>query len=102
MDHPPRPHLDANSLTVLHQAIQTLAILRGCWTPTGSIDDIDIDPAHVLHLLASLTRQAHNHLPTAIQHAREHGYAWTHIHMLLDTHAATLRHPTTPPQRHRT
>lgn len=86
MDHHDlRPHLDANSHTVLLQAIRTLAVLRGCWTPTSNLAHNDIDPGHVLHLLATLTRQAHHHLPAAIEQAHDHGYTWTHIRMLLDS-----------------
>jgi hypothetical protein len=82
MDDVPRPHLDANSHSVLLQAVRTLAVLRGCATPTSNLE---IDPGHVLHLLATLVRQAHQHLPAAIEQAHDHGYSWTHIRMLLDS-----------------
>ena len=81
--HPHRPRVDADSLHTIHDAIETLALLRGISCPIAD-PEADHDPADALHLAWSLSLQIDACLPDLITHAHQHGYSWTHIHSCLD------------------
>lgn len=73
-----RPRVDTNSLHVIHEAIETLALLRGIHCPISD-PDVAHDPADALHLAWSLSLQIDACLLDLITHARDHGHSWTHI-----------------------
>lgn len=88
--HPPRltqpgelptPLIDADSATVLAEAVDTLAALR---TPYWLGDS-----AVGLHALASLITQAHTMIPDAVHKARDQGHTWAEIGQLLNLSPAT-------------
>lgn len=71
----PAPRADADSATVLAEAVETLAKLR---TPYWLGDS-----AVILHALASLIAQAHQTLHEAVAEARDQEHTWTEIGQLL-------------------
>jgi hypothetical protein len=77
----PAPAVGDDSLTVLSEAIDSLARLR---TPYWLGDS----GVH-LHALASLIAQAQQILPPAVADARDQELTWTQIGELLNTTAAT-------------
>lgn len=78
-----RPRVDAASHHTVLDAIETLALLRGIHCPISD-PDADHDPADALHLAWSLSLQIDACLLDLINHARDHGHSWTHIHSCLD------------------
>jgi hypothetical protein len=77
----PAPTTGDDSLTVLSQAIDSLAQIRTAyWLGDSAVH---------LHALASLITQAEQLLPQAIHHARDQELTWTQIGELLNTTAAT-------------
>jgi hypothetical protein len=99
--HPHRhPRVDADSLYVLQDAIETLAIVRGLDCPLGDPDQ-PYDPADVLHLLWSLVLQADEYLADVIADARAYGYSYDQIRAFLTPQPHP---PSYPPaqQRHQT
>ena len=77
----PAPRADADSLTVLDQAIDDLARLRTAyWLGDSAVH---------LHALASLIAQAQQLLPQAIHDTRDQELTWAQIGELLGTTAAT-------------
>lgn len=85
-----RPHIDADSLAAVIEAIELLALLRGICCPIADPDDHH-DPADALHLAWSLSLQIDAYLPDLITDAREHGYSWEGIRHCFD------HDPTTTP-----
>ena len=71
----PAPITDADSATILAEAVEKLARLR---TPYWLGDD-----AVTLHALASLIRQAQQTLPEVVASARDQDYTWADIAQLL-------------------
>jgi hypothetical protein len=71
----PAPRTDADSATILTEAIDALASLR---TPYWLGDS-----AVHLHALTSLLEQAQRQLPDAVAQAREQGLTWHEIGQLL-------------------
>ena len=77
----PAPTTGDDSLTVLSQAIDSLAQIRtACWLGDSAVH---------LHALASLITQAEQLLPQAIHHARDQELTWAQIGELLGTTPAT-------------
>ena len=83
-----RPHVDADRLHALHEAIETLALLRGITCPITDTDQPH-DPADALHLTWSLSLQIDAYLPDLIHAARRHGHSWHHINTCLQPPAPT-------------
>jgi len=75
-DELPAPRTDAESASVLTEAVGTLAALR---TPYWLGDS-----AVTLHALASLIAQAEQMLPAAVAYARDQGHTWAEIGQLLN------------------
>ncbi len=71
-----RPLADDYTADVLHQALATLAWLRGL--------DRRRDPAARLHVLASLRDEIHTELLHTTLAAHDHGYSPTQLATLLD------------------
>ena len=86
----PAPRADADSATVLAQAVDTLAALR---TPYWLGDS-----AVGLHALASLIAQAQQMIPEAVTRARDQDHTWAEIGQLLNLspQAAARRHRSQP------
>ncbi len=86
----PAPRADADSTTVLAQAVDTLAALR---TPYWLGDS-----AVGLHALASLIAQAQQMIPEAVARARDQGHTWAEIGQLLNLspQAAARRYRSQP------
>jgi hypothetical protein len=82
-DELPAPRVDHDSATVLNDAIETLARLR---TPYWLGD-----PGVRLHALASLTAQAQQLLPRAIEDARDQELTWPEIAQLLNLSVASAQ-----------
>jgi hypothetical protein len=79
----PRPYTGPDTLNVLHQAIELLALLRGIRCPIT--DPLDThDPAHALHLAWSISLQIDAYLPNLITDAHDHGHSWDHIRTCFD------------------
>jgi len=77
----PAPTTGDDSLTVLSQAIDSLAQIRTAyWLGDSAVH---------LHALASLITQAEQLLPQAIHHARDQELTWAQIGELLGTTPAT-------------
>lgn len=83
---PRRPYIDPDTLYVIQDAIETLALVRGICCPLTDPDDPADpgDPGDALHLAGSLALQLDRYLPDLIRQAREHGYSWERINVLLD------------------
>lgn len=81
--YPRRPTIDPDSLCVVHEAIEILALLRGLCCPISDPHDPE-DPADVLHLAWSLSLQIDASLPDMIAAAHEHGYSWDQIRDFLN------------------
>ena len=80
-DDMPAPHTDDASALVLEQALDDLARLRTAyWLGDNAVR---------LHALASLIRQAHQMLPTAIDDARDQELTWSDIAQLLGVSPST-------------
>jgi hypothetical protein len=77
----PAPRADADSATVLAQAVDALAALR---TPYWLGDS-----AVSLHALASLIAQAQQMIPAAVSQARDQEHTWAEIGQLLNLSPAT-------------
>jgi hypothetical protein len=77
----PAPRVDADSATVLAQAVDALAALR---TPYWLGDS-----AVTLHALASLIAQAQQMIPAAVSQARDQEHTWAEIGQLLNLSPAT-------------
>jgi hypothetical protein len=77
----PAPRADADSATVLAQAVDALAALR---TPYWLGDS-----AVGLHALASLIAQAQQMIPTAVSQARDQEHIRAEIGQLLNLSPAT-------------
>lgn len=73
-----RPFLDADSRYVLNEAVEVLAIIRGCFDP-----DTGVDPGDALHLMWSLSLQINAQLLDAITQARAAGYTHERIRTFL-------------------
>lgn len=69
-----RPYRDHDTRHTLNQAIQRLALTRHLTTT---------NPAHRIHLLSSLIRQADTDLTNAVTDAHHHRYNPTEISILL-------------------
>ena len=77
----PAPATSDDSLSVLSQAIDSLAQLRTAyWLGDSAVH---------LHALASLIAQAQAHLPDAVAAAREQDYTWAQIGQLLNVPPGT-------------
>ena len=87
MSTPPRrrPHVDDNSLHVIQEAIDFLAVLRGCCCSLADPSDHLHDPGDALHLAWSLSRQIDDYLLELINDAYDHGYSWDQIRDFFDT-----------------
>jgi hypothetical protein len=80
----PAPVTGGDSLTVLTDAIDTLARLRTAyWLGDSAVH---------LHALASLITQAQHLLPQAVHDARDQELTWAQIGELLGTTATTAAH----------
>jgi hypothetical protein len=80
----PAPATSDDSLSVLSQAIDSLAQLRTAyWLGDSAVH---------LHALASLIAQAEQLLPQAVHDARDQELTWAQIGELLGTTAATAAH----------
>lgn len=77
-----RPHLDAETLALVEDAVETLVRLR------GSAGD---DAGAVLACLASLIAEAQARLPDTVADARDADYAWAEIGTRLATTGSTVR-----------
>ena len=80
-DELPAPRADDASALLLEQALDDLARLRTAYW----LGDTGVR----LHALASLIRQAHQMLPTAINDARDQELTWTAIAQLLGVSPST-------------
>lgn len=76
------PHLDAETLALVKDAVETLVCLRG--SGRG-------DAGAVLSCLASLIAEAQARLPDAVADARDGDCTWAEIGSLLATTASTVR-----------
>ena len=80
----PAPTTGDDSLTVLSDAIDTLARLRTAyWLGDSAVH---------LHALASLIAQAGQLLPQAVHDARDQELTWNQIGELLGTASTAARH----------
>lgn len=79
----PQPVPDPDSLYVIQDAIETLALLRGTCCPLSDPDNPH-DPADALKLAWHLALQIDAYLPQLIDQARDHGYSWNHIRACLN------------------
>jgi hypothetical protein len=77
----PAPSTGDDSLTIVTEAIDSLARLRTAyWLGDSAVH---------LHALASLIAQAQQLLPAAVRDARDQELTWTQIGELLNTTATT-------------
>ena len=76
------PHVDADSLSVLQDAIETLGLVRGLACPLTDPHQPH-DPGDVLHLLWSLVLQADDYLEDVTVHAHDYGYTSDQIRAFL-------------------
>jgi hypothetical protein len=67
---------DHDTFDVIDDAITTLGLQRGLWMG---------DSRNMIHLVASLTEQAHRCLPELVADARDEGCSWQDIATLLGT-----------------
>lgn len=87
-----RPRVDADSLHAVHDAIETLAILRGIACPISDPNS-DHDPLDALHLAWSISLQIDASLLDLITHASNDGYSRDDISDCLDPHPTTTWPP---------
>lgn len=83
------PQLDHTSLHVLQAAIEALGVHRGIPCPLTDPRHGIVDPAHALHLLHTLTLQAHHYLPDLLAAAYDHRDTRRELHDLLG-HTPTI------------
>ena len=77
------PYTDADTVTVIDQAVTTLVLLRApMWLG---------EPGPTISVLVSLAAEADNRLYDAVADAVDHGYSWDQIASRLDASVATAR-----------
>jgi hypothetical protein len=77
------PYTDADTATVIDQAVTTLVLLRApMWLG---------DPGPTISVLVSLATEADSRLYDAVADAADQGYSWDQVAFRLDTSVATAR-----------
>lgn len=81
--HSAVPYTDADTITLVEQALESLVLLRS---------PMELgDAGATISALVSLIAEADSRLPDAVVDAREQGYAWDDIASRLATSVATAR-----------
>jgi len=77
-----RPHIDAETLALVDDAVESLACFRG---------SVSSDAGAALSCLASLIAEAQSRLPDVVAAARDQDYTWPEIAARIGATASTVR-----------
>lgn len=81
-DRAVHPHIDAETLALVDDAVESLACLRG---------SVSSDAGAALSCLASLIAEAQSRLPDVVAAARDQDYTWPEIAARIGATASTAR-----------